>query len=96
MKKGETVLVRDSGAGVLVGVLERYNLKDGTWRLKAARKIWSWLGALSVEDIACRGCGGASKLSAAAPMVEGRNLDCILQVAPRAKKVLAAIPEFVK
>ena len=53
MKKGNYVIVRSNMAGVLCGTLES---KTGTEVvLTDARKIYSWRGANTVEDIAIKG-----------------------------------------
>jgi len=50
---GKHVIVRSTNAGVFFGVLTQ---KDGDEvTLSDARKIWSWKGANSVEDIAVQG-----------------------------------------
>lgn len=53
MKKGNYVIVRSNMAGVFGGTLES---KTGTEVvLTDARKIYSWRGANTVEDIAAKG-----------------------------------------
>lgn len=52
--KGKQVLIRTTGAGVHYGELVS---RDGQEvHLKNARRLWSWTGALSLSEIASKGC----------------------------------------
>jgi len=64
---GRIVVVRDNDAGVHVGELEFANIPAKFARLKNARKIWEWEGALSVHGVAAKGIVDGRL----APMVEG-------------------------
>lgn len=50
---GKRVLVRAGGAGVHYGTLINQNGPEV--RLRDARRIWSWSGALSLSEIAMKG-----------------------------------------
>ena len=64
---GRVVVVRDNDAGVHVGELEFANIPAKFARLKNARKIGEWEGALSVHGVAAEGIVGGRL----APIVEG-------------------------
>ena len=53
---GKTVVVRNSGAGVLFGIVVRKT--RGGITLKDGGKVFSWEGALCVEAIASAGITG--------------------------------------
>jgi hypothetical protein len=51
--QGKFVLIRTFSAGVHFGTLIERNGKEV--RLKDARRLWSWSGALSLSEIAMKG-----------------------------------------
>lgn len=62
MKKGTFVIVRCRDAGVHCG--EYRSHKGREVRLRNARRIWRWYGAMTLSDIACTGLDSAnSKIS---------------------------------
>jgi hypothetical protein len=62
IKPGTRVLIRTYSAGVHFGTLIE---RDGQEvHLKEARRLWSWSGALSLSEIAAKGCTiSSSKIS---------------------------------
>ena len=55
------VVVRTYSAGVHVGELVERNGKEV--QLASARRIWSWVGANTLHEIALRGVGVGSRVS---------------------------------
>ena len=55
------VVVRTYSAGVHVGELVERNGKEV--QLANARRIWSWVGANTLHEIALRGVGAGSRVS---------------------------------
>jgi hypothetical protein len=55
---GTRVLIRTYSAGVHFGTLIERNGQEV--HLKEARRLWSWQGALSLSEIAAKGCTIAS------------------------------------
>ena len=55
------VVVRTYSAGVHVGELVERNGKEV--QLANARRIWSWVGANTLHEIALRGVGSGSRVS---------------------------------
>jgi len=53
MKKGDKVLIRTYSAGVHFGTMEDRTGQEV--HLKAARRLWSWNGALSLSEVASKG-----------------------------------------
>lgn len=66
MAPGTIVLVRTYSAGVHFGNLVERNGKDIT--LSNARRIWSWSGANTLNEIAIRGADG--RISEAVECIE--------------------------
>lgn len=54
IKPGTRVLIRTYSAGVHFGTLIERNGQEV--HLKEARRLWSWQGALSLSEIAAKGC----------------------------------------
>jgi hypothetical protein len=61
MEIGTYVLVRTYSAGVHVGTLAARDGKEVT--LNDARRIWSWKGANTLNEIALNGVGEGSRIS---------------------------------
>lgn len=59
--KKQIVLVRTYSAGVHIGELVERTGREVT--LANARRIWSWVGANSLNEIASDGCGTGSRVS---------------------------------
>lgn len=59
--KSKQVLIRTYSAGVHFGTL--VSRKGQEVVLKNARRIWSWQGANTLNEIANSGCGKGSKVS---------------------------------
>ena len=66
---GEITLVRTYSAGVHFGILESHAGKNV--KLKNARRLWSWQGACSLNQVAMDGVDLAnSKISVYVPQIE--------------------------
>ena len=66
-KPRQYVVVRTYSAGVHVGELVK---RDGREvELANARRIWRWLGANTLNEIAVAGVGAGSKVSQAVPSI---------------------------
>ncbi len=61
VKKGKAVLVRTYSAGVHFGYLASRKGKEV--ELTSSRRIWSWKGANTLNEIALRGVGAGSRIS---------------------------------
>lgn len=68
MKKLPYVVIRTYSAGVHIGELKSRKGKEVV--LLNARRIWSWQGAKTLNEIAVNGVGSGSRVSTIAPMVE--------------------------
>jgi hypothetical protein len=92
MKKGKTVIVRTYSAGVFMGTLE--SRKGQEVVLTDARRIWYWAGAASLSQLAVDGTSNPSgcKFPVAVPRVELLQAIEILDVTPKAKASIGAVP----
>lgn len=59
------VVVRTYSAGVHIGTLVSQKGKEV--RLKDAQRLWSWVGANTLHEVALNGVGVGSKLSQVVP-----------------------------
>jgi hypothetical protein len=64
---GRYVVVRNINAGVHVGVLASMDGMQVT--LTDARRIWSWVGANTLNEIALHGVGAHSRVSESIPEI---------------------------
>jgi len=98
MKKiglGETVVVRDSEAGVHFGTLNDYDVANTTAILTDARRIWQWAGALSVHGLAAYGCDEkGTKCDNPVPRVVSTHVVEIVWTTKEGAKKLAALPPW--
>ena len=67
MKKQSYVVVRTYSAGVHVGYLVARDGKDVT--LRDARRIWSWVGARTLSEVATAGITAGPRVSVAVPSI---------------------------
>ena len=88
--KAGVVLVRTYSAGVHYGQFVSRDGQEVT--LTGARRIWSWRGANTLNEIARRGVGAGSKISEATPgeIVLLQAIE-IIDVAPEAVASLGSI-----
>lgn len=85
------VLVRTHSAGVHFGVLAS---KDGTNVLLAnARRIWSWVGAFTLSEIATTGVAKGSRISCSVPLIELTEAIELIPISDAALAKLEAIHE---
>ena len=90
--KGKYVIVRTYSAGVFAGTL--VSRKGQEVVLKDARRLWYWKGAASLSQLAVDGvsCPAECKFPVAVPRVELLQVVEILDVTPKARASIAAVP----
>lgn len=88
----ERVIVRTYSAGVHYGTLIKYDGKEV--ELAHARRIWSWKGAFTLNEIANHGVGAGSKLPEFVPSITLLDAIEIIPVSAAAAKVLDEYPVF--
>jgi len=87
--KTPEVLIRTYSAGVHFGRLK--SRKGQEVVLTNARRIWSWRGANTLNEISLRGCSSESKLSESVPEITLLQAIEVLPLSAEASKVLAGI-----
>ena len=94
MEQGRYVIVRTYSAGVFAGVLESRNGKEVV--LAQARRLWYWAGAASLSQLAVEGTSKPTdcKFPLPVPRVELLEAIEILDVSPKAKASIEAVPEW--
>lgn len=80
------VVVRTYSAGVHVGELADRREKEVD--LVNARRIWKWVGANTLHEIANHGVGGGSKVSESVAAITLTEAIEIITCTPEAEKVL--------
>lgn len=86
MKPGTFVLVRTYSAGVHFGTLAKQDGKLVT--LTTARRIWSWKGANTLNEIASNGVGKSSRISNPVPEIELTEAIELIPVSDEARTIL--------
>jgi len=89
--KGKYVVVRTYSAGVHMGTL--VSQKGQEVVLENARRLWSWVGAFTLSEVATNGVAAGSKMSVAVPSITLTQAIEIIQVSPVTAKSLKAHPE---
>jgi hypothetical protein len=84
--KKKYVVVRTYSAGVHVG--ELVSRKGQEVKLSNSRRIWSWKGANSLNEIALRGVASGSRVSDTVPEIELTQAIEIISCAPAGEKAL--------
>ena len=86
------VIVRTYSAGVFAGVLESRVGQEVV--LTNVRRLWYWAGAASLSELAVRGTSKPKqcKFPVAVPRVELLQAIEILDVTPRARASIDAVP----
>lgn len=84
----KAVLVRTYSAGVHYGYLLQRDGKEVT--LGQARRIWSWRGANTLNEIALRGVGQGSKISEPATEVVLTEAIEVIACTPKATENIEA------
>ena len=84
--KKKYVVIRTFSAGVHVG--ELVSRKGKEVKLSNARRIWSWKGANSLNEIALRGVAAGSRVSETVPEIELTEAIEIIPCAPAGEKTL--------
>lgn len=94
MKKSKYVIVRTYSAGVFAG--EFVSRKDREVVLSNARRLWYWVGAASLSQLAVSGSSnpGGCKFPVAVPRVELLEAVEILDVTDAARKSIESVPEW--
>jgi len=96
MKAKKTVIVRTYSAGVFMGDLESRTGQEVV--LTNARRIWYWSGAASLSQLAMEGTSDPAncKFPCVVDRVELLQAVEILDVTPKAKKSILAVPVWKK
>jgi len=78
------VVVRTYSAGVHMGVLSEWN---GTHVvLTDARRLWSWTGAFTLNEVSQNGCGEDSRISNPVPII---GLTQAIEVIPASEQAIS-------
>lgn len=91
-KKKNYVIVRTYSAGVFAGFLE--SRKGQEVVMSNARRLWYWKGAASLSQLALDGVKYPEECKFPAPVSRVELLQAveILDVTPKAKKIIEAVP----
>ena len=92
MKKGDYVITRTQSAGVFAGTF--VSRKGQEVVLKDARRLWYWVGAASLSQLAEIGTSDPNKCKFPCPVTEVTLLQAIelLTVTTKAKKSIQKVP----
>lgn len=90
MFEGKEVIVRTWSAGVHFGTLMRQSGTEVV--LHNARRIWRWVGAFTLSDVAVSGVAPASKLAVAVPQILLTEAIEIIPCTEEAAAILRALP----
>lgn len=82
------VIVRTYSAGVHAGTLVKRDGKEVT--LENARRIWYWVGANTLHEIALRGVGSGSKVSETVESITLTEAIEVITATAEAEKNLSA------
>ena len=94
-KTGSFVLVRTYSAGVHFGILDSHEGKQVV--LKNARRLWSWKGACSLNQVAMDGVDlSDSKISIPVPHITLTEAIEIIPMSPKAGKTMMEAPSWKK
>jgi hypothetical protein len=74
---GKFVIIRGNNSGVHTGFLKDFAGQQAT--LTGHRRIWSWSGANTLNEIALAGCGDESRISMPVPII---TVTDVLEVIP--------------
>jgi hypothetical protein len=88
MRAAKHVVVRTYSAGVHFGQLVSREGKEVV--LKNARRLWSWKGAYTLNEIACSGVSEGSRVSAPVPSIVVTEAIEILECTTEGAKNLEA------
>lgn len=92
-EKSEVVLVRTYSAGVHFGVLVSRNGKEGT--LENARRLWSWKGACSLNQVAMDGVDlTGSKITMVVPEITLTEIIEVIPMSVAASKAMMEAPSW--
>ena len=87
-KKLQFVVVRTLNAGVHAGELVEHEPKDKVAVLANVRRIWSWDGANTLNEIALRGVAKTSKVSEPAELNTLSDVIEVIRATDEARKNL--------
>lgn len=95
MKNGKAskyVIVRTNDAGVFAGVLSSRKGREVV--LRDARRLWYWVGAASLSQLAVEGVSQPDqcKFPIAVPRIELLNAIEILDVTKKAEEIIRGVP----
>lgn len=93
-QKKKYVIVRTYSAGVFAGTLESRKGKEVV--LTNARRLWYWVGAASLSQMAVSGTSnpGGCKFPVSVPRVELTEAIEILDTTEAARKSILGVPEW--
>lgn len=91
---GDYVIVRTYSAGVFAGTLKSRNGREVV--LTDARRIWYWMGAASLSELAVRGTSRPRecKFPVAVPSVTLTEAIEIIATTPKARASIEGVPEW--
>ena len=89
-KKLPYVVVRTYSAGVHVGELKSRKGKEVV--LVNARRLWKWMGAFTLSEVAVEGIKAGSKPSISAPQIVLTEAIEVIKTTPAAEKILREFP----
>lgn len=89
-KKLPYVVVRTYSAGVHVGELKSRKGKEVV--LINARRLWKWMGAFTLSEVAVEGIKAGSKPSISAPQIVLTEAIEVIKTTPAAEKILREFP----
>ena len=85
-KRGPLVLVRSTGAGVHVGELVARDVAEVT--LANARRLWSWDGANTLNEVSQNGVAKSSRISEPVPEIIITAYHEVIKVSEKAAESL--------
>lgn len=88
------VIVRTYSAGVFAGYIK--SRKGQEVIMTEARRLWYWKGAASLSQLAMQGTSDplGCKFPCAVDKIELLNAIEIIDVTPKAKKIIESVPEW--
>ena len=90
MSASGVCIVRTRSAGVFAGQITKKNLADGTVEMKDARRLWMWVGAASLSQLAVDGVAKPAecRFPCAVPKIE---LAEVIEIIPASEQAVKTI-----
>lgn len=91
---GRYCMVRTRSAGVFAGTIEK--MEGATAILRDARRVWAWVKAATLSQLATEGTGDPEGCKLPAPVPEVMLLEVIeiIPISEKAAASIASIPEW--